>query len=163
MASARPKDGGPLSGQPEEDVYVPMPRDRKYYRNTVTGDRAFAILKNDQTYLRMDRGGDGAAQTGYHDRRFTNKEQKVWKREADFRPMQDYQRGMVCYAADLALKRVLGQSSDDEGEWNVIKPELRRAYIEEGPKRNPYRAAVWKAVNEAIRKVDDEQSRRAKS
>lgn len=135
MAAKKKKDlfPGPKEG-------IEEPQIRVYYRHVMTGDRAYAVVEDGQTRLKLDRAGEP----------FTRRLDGNWEQETEHRPLLRYQLWKVAFESDKALCAALGLIPLSKRDWLNLTDEKRIEWGKEGPKTNPLRQRLFAAVMAAL-------------
>ncbi len=133
------------------ETWDPEPGEREWYRDVISGQRGWRVIRNGQPRIRID---------GYAS---INKEGKTvaqditkkfnpgeWVPDNEKRPMTRAQIGQICFEADKKLCFFLGLKENSSKQWNDLHEEKRRDWIETGPTVHPVRKAMGEAIRAAL-------------
>jgi hypothetical protein len=123
-----------------------MAAPKEWYRNSKTGELGY---KTDETHIRLDRPETGdAEQTKATSRKFKPEE---WVPVEEHRPLAPAHLAEICFNADAALCRYIGLRENSVKEWHSLTQDQKRRWITDGPTKDPWRQALWKACKGALK------------
>jgi hypothetical protein len=120
----------------------PPKNEREYFRHADTGDLGYLVRREGKHYIRYDRGPDVEYVRPYNE--------NDWVSEEDHREFSDAQIVLIAFEADKQLCRLLGMHDKTRRDWPSLTAVQRHKWIEEGPRNNHYRVALYRAIKEAM-------------
>ena len=124
--------------------WEPLAHERQYYRSAETGDRGFLIRKGGKDHIQLDRG----TRLDYETARVFR--EGDWVQESPDKPrFSEMQIAMVCFDADKALCKQMGDVKKATRQWLNLGDDQRIKWMRDGP-LEPTRRAVYDAVKKAM-------------
>ncbi len=123
------------------DRWDPDPHEKEWYREVVSGQRGWKVIRNGEPRIRLDYKED-----------IHKKLSAEWTPDNEKRDMTPAQVAQVCFEADKKLCFFIGLPENSRKLWIDLHEEKRRQWIEAGPTAHPLRRAVNQAIREAIMK-----------
>lgn len=123
----------------------PTPDERRYFRHTRTGDRAYLVWREGIQKLRLDRGLQEIV--------FPRTDE--WEEDLDRSQFTLQQIARVAWAADRQLLAALSRYQEARLEWQNLPEKTRLKFVEQGP-TDPkvhleLRIALWESMMNVLR------------
>ncbi len=130
---------------PAEDLFEapewdPDEEKREYYRHSMTGDRGWRVRREGRDMIRLDRAAKETCQPL----------SSIWDKEGERRPFTRTQVTMIAFEADRKLCQALGLYGLARLEWQSLTPQVKKAWIEEGPAKPAIRHDLYTAIFETL-------------
>lgn len=123
----------------------PEPRERVYYRNTMTGDRGYLVRRGGRDVIRLDRPNEEIIHT---------LSPAQWRVDKEHRPLTDMQLAQVAYAADERLCFFLGEHDPSRKDWIDLSDKERIRWMRKGAPPDPrVRQVLWHKIMETLRPI----------
>lgn len=117
--------------------WEPRAHERRYLRNTTTGDLGWFVRRGGRDCVRLDRPNEEIVRT-YH--------ANEWSWEDEERPVSEHQIAKMCFEADKALCAILGLTAEARASWLDLNDEGRLFWMKEGPSEPKKRRQLWKLL-----------------
>lgn len=124
-----------------EPHWDPKPQEREWYREAATGQLGWLVRREGQDKIRLDREAEEILR---------KLDTSVWVPQLEHRPLNTANAAMVAFDADRSLCRHVGLMENSRKEWASLSDDQRIAWMTDGPTTHPIRAALFRAVQEAL-------------
>lgn len=118
------------------EYYEPTPDQRRYYRDSQTGDRGYFVVREGRDMIRLDRPME--------ERLYPVSDR--WEREHDYRPLTPAQIAQVAFTADKELCRFLGLHEDARKDWSMQPERERIRFMHHGPVATGVRLEMFHSI-----------------
>jgi hypothetical protein len=119
----------------------PAPQEREWFRESSSGDLGYRVRREGIDKIRLDRPHEEIV------RAFKVGE---WVPEQERRPMTIAQVAEIAFLADRRLI-TFTVNPGLKKDWVDLSDEVKIDWMEKGPKKDPMRAALYKAIMDAMR------------
>lgn len=125
----------------DQREWDPAPQEREWFRQSSSGNLGWLVRREGTDRIKLDRTGEDIV-VPYR--------QGEWIPENEHRPMTIAQVAEICFLAD---RRLITYTHNPglKKDWGDLKDEEKIEWMERGPKKDPMRAALYRAINDAMR------------
>ena len=125
------------------DHWDPKPDERKYYRNSVDGQRGWLVQRNGKDCIRVDRPMEDLCvpMTG-------------WREDRQAHAMSPHAAAKIAYIADQALCAATGEYFPKK-EWIDLSDKERIRFMKDGPDVGGFRDEVYLGIKALLKDLTD--------
>jgi hypothetical protein len=122
----------------------PKPEERKYFRNSRSGNLGYLVRRAGKDMIRLDRPNEEILSP-------YTPGQGLWEPDHDYGAMSVLQMARVAFEADKQLCYYLGMHEQAKKEWLSLTDEQRQLWMTQGPTKHPVRASLYAHVVAALK------------